>query len=81
MVEQPLKEDQLMLVLTRKLGEKIHIGRDITVSIVEINGTKIRLGIEAPEEVRIFRSELVEFMDRVGAEATPNHDVVAGAPA
>lgn len=49
-----------MLVLSRKLGEKIIIGNDIVVTIVEINRNKIRLGIEAPQSVPIYRSELLD---------------------
>jgi carbon storage regulator len=59
-----------MLVLTRKPGEKIHIGSGITITVVEVNGTKIRLGIDAPEEVPIFRAELNNFLERFGAEAS-----------
>ena len=55
-----------MLVLSRKIGEKIHIGSGITVTVVEIQGNKIRLGIDAPEEVPIFRAELNAFLDRIG---------------
>lgn len=50
-----------MLVLTRKTGEKIHVGSGITISVIEIRGTKIRLGIDAPEDVPIFRAELNDF--------------------
>ncbi len=57
-----------MLVLSRKPGEKIHIGPDITITVVEINGGKIRLGIDAPEEIPIFRAELDYFLKRIGAE-------------
>jgi carbon storage regulator len=49
-----------MLVLTRKPGEKITIGHDVTITVVEVTGNRIRLGIEAPSDVRILRSELVE---------------------
>jgi carbon storage regulator len=48
-----------MLVLSRKLGEKIRIGEDIIVTVVDIDRGKIRLGIEAPEEVPILRQELL----------------------
>ena len=48
-----------MLVLSRKLGEKIHIGEKICITIVDIDRGKIRLGIEAPREVPIFRQELL----------------------
>lgn len=47
-----------MLVLSRKVGEKIVINDDIVVTILEIKGNRIRLGIEAPREVRVVRGEL-----------------------
>lgn len=50
-----------MLVLSRKHGEKIHIGNDITITVVQIRGNKVRIGIDAPDDVVIVRSELTEF--------------------
>lgn len=50
-----------MLVLTRKVGEKIYIGDGITVTVLDVKGSRIRLGIDAPDDVRVVRSELVEF--------------------
>ncbi len=47
-----------MLVLTRKLGEKIYIGDNICLTVIEIQRGKIRLGIEAPGNVLIVRGEL-----------------------
>jgi carbon storage regulator len=52
-----------MLVLTRKPGEKIHVGPDITVTVLEVVGNKIRIGIEAPEDIRVLRSELLGLPD------------------
>ena len=48
-----------MLVLSRKLGEKIYINENICITIVDIDRGKIRLGIEAPRDVPIFRQELL----------------------
>ncbi|HMF18648.1 MAG TPA: carbon storage regulator [Gemmataceae bacterium] len=48
-----------MLVLSRKLGEKIYINDNICITVVDIDRGKIRLGIEAPREVPIFRQELL----------------------
>ena len=48
-----------MLVLSRKLGEKIYINDNICITIVDIDRGKIRLGIEAPRDVPIFRQELL----------------------
>ena len=47
-----------MLVLTRKLGETIVIGDDIVIKVVDIHGKQIRLGIDAPTEISIFRGEI-----------------------
>jgi carbon storage regulator len=52
-----------MLVLSRKLGEKIYISDNICITIVDIDRGKIRLGIEAPRDVPIFRQELLEKKD------------------
>jgi carbon storage regulator len=48
-----------MLVLTRKAGESIVIDTDIRVSVVEVRGNRVRLSIDAPDNVRILRSELL----------------------
>jgi carbon storage regulator len=47
-----------MLVLSRKLGEKIQISENITITVLEIDRGKIRLGIEAPRSVSVLRQEL-----------------------
>jgi carbon storage regulator CsrA len=47
-----------MLVLTRKADQKIQIGPDITITVLEVRGRYVRVGIEAPPEVRVLRSEL-----------------------
>jgi carbon storage regulator len=53
-----------MLILTRKLGEKIAIGDDITITLVEIKGTQVKLGIEAPKNIEIHRQEVYERIRR-----------------
>ena len=63
-----------MLVLTRKLMEKLVIGDNICITVVRIEGGQVRLGIEAPPDVRIVRSELVpDLLDAKGKfrEPTP----------
>jgi len=47
-----------MLVITRKVGERICIADDIFVEVLEVAGSSVRIGIEAPAEIRIFRHEL-----------------------
>jgi len=49
-----------MLVLTRKLQERIQIGDDITITVVQIKGNRVRVGVEAPKNVRVVRGELAE---------------------
>src|SRR5206468_3763622 len=53
------REGRTMLVLSRKLGEKICIGENIRITVVDVERGKIRLGIEAPREIPIFRQELL----------------------
>jgi len=52
-----------MLVLSRKLGEEVQIGENITVTVVAISGGKVRLGIAAPKESSITRPDVVEKND------------------
>ena len=54
-------EEKTMLVLSRKVGERIQIGRDVVLTITAIKGNRIQLGIDAPPEVLIRRGELLEF--------------------
>ncbi|KJR43604.1 Carbon storage regulator [Candidatus Magnetoovum chiemensis] len=52
-----------MLVLTRKSDEAIKIGDNITITVIEVKGNKVRLGIEAPSTVRIYRKELYDKIE------------------
>ena len=58
-----------MLVLTRKLGESIVIGNNIRVTVLELQGKQIRLGIEAPQEVSVHRGEVYERIEAENREA------------
>lgn len=49
-----------MLVLSRKLGETLVIGPDITLTVVEVKGNRVRLGVKAPANVTVLRGELAE---------------------
>ena len=51
-----------MLVLSRKSMERFHIGDNVVVTVLEIHGNKVRIGISAPREIRVLRSELKEVI-------------------
>lgn len=57
-----------MLVLTRKQQDTIRIGEDVVVTVVRIKGNIVRLGIDAPQEVRVVRGE-VDARDKAAAKA------------
>ncbi len=59
-----------MLVLSRKVGENILIGKDIVVRVLTVKGDKVRLGIEAPREVPVHRNEIYDKI-----HAKPNDDL------
>lgn len=58
-----------MLVLTRKPGQTINIGDTITVKIIEIGNGYVKLGIEAPKDLPIYREELYEKLKQLNKEA------------
>ncbi|WP_026879664.1 carbon storage regulator CsrA [Ignatzschineria larvae DSM 13226] len=57
-----------MLILTRKPGERFVINDDITVTVLEFKGNQIRIGIDAPSDVKIFREEVYERIAAASAE-------------
>lgn len=61
-----------MLVLSRKLGEKIIIGENITLTIIDIDRGKVRLGIEAPRSVPVYRQELLAVPNPATAAPAAN---------
>jgi carbon storage regulator len=60
-----------MLVLTRKRGEKVVIGNGITVTVVSVHGNTVRIGVEAPDQVRILRAELACWPEDLAACEEP----------
>lgn len=61
-----------MLVLTRKMDEAILIGEDIKITIVEIQGDKVKLGIEAPRELPVLREEIYSAVREENRQAMLN---------
>ena len=59
-----------MLVLTRKLGQKIVIGETISVTIISIDEHRVQLGIEAPRKIPVYRLEVVEKIQEHNRESS-----------
>lgn len=67
-----------MLVLSRRAGEKVVIGDDVTITVIEVRGDVVRIGIDAPRSVSVNRWELLEELGRTNQEAaSPREDAVA----
>lgn len=63
-----------MLVLTRRPGESIMIGGDITVTVLEVRGDQIRIGIDAPRSVKVHREEVLREITQTNTEAVATAD-------
>jgi carbon storage regulator len=66
------KEDCEMLVLSRKEGERIRIGDNITLIVSKVSGNRVTIGIEAPKDVKVVRGELAENAVSVTADLPPS---------
>jgi carbon storage regulator len=55
-----------MLILTRRIGETVKIGDNISVVVLGVNGRQVRIGIDAPRDVAVHREEIVEKIKREG---------------
>jgi carbon storage regulator len=63
-----------MLILSRKINEKVMIGEEITVSIIEVRGDQVRIGIDAPKNVKVFRREVFDAIkaeNKAASESAP----------
>ena len=65
-----------MLVLTRRPGESIVVGEDIVVTVIEIKGGQVRIGIDAPREVDVYREEIYEQVRQENLSAIANADAI-----
>jgi len=61
-----------MLILARKLDEEIYLGDNISIKIIDINKSVIKLGIEAPKDMHILRGELKKELEKTNIEASHN---------
>jgi carbon storage regulator len=67
-----------MLVLSRRIGESVVVGDDVTITVLEVRGDVVRIGIDAPRSVAVHRAELLEQLESTNREAAaPSEDAVA----
>ena len=68
-----------MLVLTRRPGESVMIGDDVVLTVLDVRGDVVRLGIKAPRSVQVHREEVYEELQKVNREAASPSEVAVQA--
>ena len=58
-----------MLILTRRVGESLMIGDDITITVLGVKGNQVRIGVKAPKEVAVHREEILNRIEEASAES------------
>ena len=53
-----------MLILSRKIDEKIKIGDEITITLIDVHGDQVKIGVEAPKHVKVFRQEVFDAIQK-----------------
>jgi carbon storage regulator len=80
--DPPPRRESSVLVLTRKSNQSIMIGDDIEVSVLSIMGEKVRIGIQAPRDIPVFRREVyLEIQEERGAAADGREPASTSQPA
>jgi carbon storage regulator len=72
------QKELAMLILTRRVGETVVIGNDVTVTVLGVKGNQVRLGVNAPREVAVHREEIFERIKREQAEEKSQRPHVNG---
>lgn len=57
-----------MLILTRRIGETLMVGDEVTVTVLEVKGSQVKIGVNAPKEVAVHREEIYQRIQREKAE-------------
>ena len=60
-----------MLILTRRVGETVMIGSEVTVTVLGVKGNQVRIGVNAPKDVAVHREEIYERIKREGEDFSP----------
>ncbi len=66
-----------MLVLSRKAGESIILGDDIEITVLEVKGESVKLGVKAPKEIPVWRKELAEEIEKANVAAARANEAEA----
>jgi carbon storage regulator len=69
-----------MLILTRRVGETIMVGTDVTVTVLGVKGNQVRVGINAPKNVAVHREEIFERIQRERAAGSEPDKALLAAP-
>lgn len=59
-----------MLILTRRVGDSLKIGDDVSITVLRVKGDQVRLGIDAPDTVSVLREEVLERLEREADKVT-----------
>lgn len=68
-----------MLILTRRVGENVIVGDDIVISVIEVRGDAVRIGIQAPRSLSVHREEVWLELQKANADAASSSDAAIGA--